>query len=96
VAGDSGLSEPGYNGGEWRGGVSAGGVIKAPSLYLLSEARQKRRNRSEAARVDGESRGLKRHFRHGTSVPLRLPGDECAVPNGFKDLTELFQRATWR
>jgi hypothetical protein len=24
VAGVSGLSEPGYNGGRWRGGVSAG------------------------------------------------------------------------
>ena len=28
VAGVSGLSEPGYNGGRWRGGVLAGGAIK--------------------------------------------------------------------
>ena len=28
MAGVSGLSEPGYNGGGWRGGVSAGGAIK--------------------------------------------------------------------
>ena len=28
VAGVTGLSEPGYNGGRWRGGVLAGGAIK--------------------------------------------------------------------
>ena len=28
VAGVTGLSEPGYNGGGWRGGVSVGGAIK--------------------------------------------------------------------
>ena len=29
-----GLSEPGYNGGRWRGGVSAGGAIKDWAFYL--------------------------------------------------------------
>ena len=31
MAGVSGLSEPGYNGGGWRGGVSAGGAIRDQS-----------------------------------------------------------------
>ena len=33
VAGVTGLSEPGYNGGRWRGGVLAGGGIKGMFLF---------------------------------------------------------------
>ena len=34
--GGSGLSEPGYNGGGWRVGVSAGGGMKDRAIYLHS------------------------------------------------------------
>ena len=34
VGGVSGLSEPGDNGGGWRGGVSAGGGMKDLFLFL--------------------------------------------------------------
>ena len=35
-AGGGGLSEPGYNGGDWRGGVSAGGGDKGPGHLSAS------------------------------------------------------------
>ena len=37
--GGSGLSEPGYNGGGWRGGVSAGREIKDWSIYLFDRGK---------------------------------------------------------